>query len=83
MYKPAARTDGKDLEFIALYNSNPWFHDLSGYQVICADMSYTFPPNTVISGGGFLVIAAAPADVKAVYGITNVLGSYTGSLKKS
>jgi len=62
MYKPAARSDGKNLEFLELYNSNPWFQDISGYQITCADMNYTFPPNTKIPGGGYLVIAAAPAD---------------------
>ncbi len=71
------------MEFIELYNSNPWYHDISGYQITCADMNYTFPPNTQIAGGGFLVIAAAPNDVASVYGITNVMGPYTGSLKKA
>jgi regulation of enolase protein 1 (concanavalin A-like superfamily) len=83
MYKPAPRTDGKNLEFIELYNSNPWFQDISGYQVTCADMNYTFPPDTTIPGGGYLVIAAAPSDIESVYGIANVMGPYTGSLKKS
>jgi len=83
MYKPAARTDGKNLEFVEIYNSNPWFQDISGYQITCADMNYTFPPNTQIPGGGYLVIAAAPADIQSVYGITNVMGPYTGSLKKT
>jgi regulation of enolase protein 1 (concanavalin A-like superfamily) len=83
MYKPAPRTDGKNLEFVELYNSNPWFQDISGYQITCADMSYKFPPNTTIAGGGFLVVAAAPPDIESVYGITNVMGPYSGSLKKS
>jgi regulation of enolase protein 1 (concanavalin A-like superfamily) len=83
MWKPAPRTDGKNLEFLELYNSNPWFQDISGYQITCADMNYTFPPNTQIPGGGYLVVAAAPADIQSVYGITNVMGPYTGSLKKT
>ncbi|MGA2853748.1 MAG: lamin tail domain-containing protein, partial [Verrucomicrobiota bacterium] len=83
MWKPAARTDGKNLEFVEIYNSNPWFQDISGYQITCADMNYTFPPNTQIPGGGYLVVAAAPADIQSVYGITNVVGPYTGSLKKT
>ncbi|HXR03405.1 MAG TPA: lamin tail domain-containing protein, partial [Verrucomicrobiae bacterium] len=83
MWKPAPRTDGRNLEFLELYNSNPWFQDISGYQLTCADMNYTFPPNTQIPGGGYLVVAAAPGDIQAVYGITNVMGPYTGSLKKS
>jgi hypothetical protein len=83
MWKPAPRTDGKNLEYLELYNSNPWFQDISGYQITCADMSYTFPPNTTIPGGGYLVVAAAPADIISVYGITNVMGPYSGSLKHS
>ena len=83
MWKPAPRTDGKNLEFLELYNSNPWFQDISGYQITCADMNYTFPAGTSIPGGGYLVVAAAPVDIESVYGITNVMGPYTGSLKHS
>jgi regulation of enolase protein 1 (concanavalin A-like superfamily) len=83
MWKPAPRTDGKNLEYLELYNSNPWFQDISGYQITCADMNYTFPAGTTLPGGGYLVVAAAPADIESVYGVTNVLGPYTGSLKKS
>jgi CotH kinase protein/Lamin Tail Domain len=83
MYKPAPRTDGKNLEFIEIYNSNPWFQDISGYQLTCADMNYTFPAGTTIASNSFIVVAAAPADVESVYGITNVMGPYSGSLKKS
>ncbi len=83
MWKPAPRTDGKNLEYLELYNSNPWFQDISGYQITCADMNYTFPAGTTIPGGGYLVVAAAPADIESVYGITNVTGPYTGSLKKT
>jgi regulation of enolase protein 1 (concanavalin A-like superfamily) len=83
MWKPAPRSDGKNLEFLEIYNSNPWFQDISSYQITCADMNYTFPAGTTIPGGGYLVIAAAPADITSVYGITNVMGPYTGSLKHS
>ncbi|MEY4916256.1 MAG: hypothetical protein RL616_169 [Verrucomicrobiota bacterium] len=83
MFKPAPRLDGKNLEFVEIYNSNPWFQDISGYQIVCADMSYTFPPNTKISGGGYLAVAAVPADIQSIYGTANVMGPYTGSLKKS
>ena len=84
MWKPAPRTDGNNVEFIELYNSNPWFQDLSGYQIVCADMNYTFPANTIIPGGAFFVIAASPQSIQNVYGLTtNVFGPYTGSLKKS
>jgi hypothetical protein len=42
MYKPVDRTDGKNLEFVEIYNSNPWFQDIGGYQFTCADMNYVF-----------------------------------------
>ncbi len=83
MYKPAPRLDGKNLEYIELYNSNPWYQDISGYKLVCADVSYTFPAHTTLGGGAYLAVAAAPGDITSVYGITNVVGPYTGSLKKS
>ena len=33
MYKPAPRTDSANLEFIELYNSNPWFQDIGNYRL--------------------------------------------------
>ena len=81
MWKPAPRPDGKNLEYLELYNSNPWFQDISSYQITCADMNYTFPAGTKIPGGGYLVVAAAPVDITSVYGITNIMGPYIGSLK--
>ena len=84
MYKPAPRADTNNVEFLEIYNSNPFFQDISGYQVTCADMSYTFPTNTLIAGGAFFVLAASPQSIENVYGLTtNVFGPYTGSLKKA
>jgi Lamin Tail Domain len=83
MYKPAPRADGLKLEYVELYNSNPWFQDLSGYRLAGGTVSYSFPAGTIVPGGGFLVLAAAPADVQQVYGQTNVMGPYSGTLKKS
>jgi hypothetical protein len=83
MYKPAARSDGKNLEFLEIYNSNPFFHDISGYQIEAGNLRYTFPSGTILAGGAFLVIAAAPEAVQSVYSITNVVGPYLGSLKAS
>ncbi|MGH7969229.1 MAG: lamin tail domain-containing protein, partial [Limisphaerales bacterium] len=83
MYKPAPRTDTNNLEFVELYNSNPWFHDISGYRLVGSSLDYTFPAGSILQGGAFLVIAASPASIQSVYGITNVVGPYTGSLKKA
>lgn len=82
MYKPAKRTDGKNLEYIEIFNSNPYFHDLSGYR-LAGDIDYTFPANTKLDGWGFLVVAASPEDVKSEYGLSTVFGPYTNSLKSS
>ena len=82
MYKPAARADGRNLEFIELYNSNPWPEDVSGYRLSGA-VDYIIPAATAMPAQGYLVVAANPADMKAVYGLTNVLGPYSGSLKTS
>src|SRR5580700_8849890 len=32
MWKPAPRTDGRNLECLTIYNSNPWFEDIGSYQ---------------------------------------------------
>src|SRR2546423_13436196 len=69
MYHPAARADGKNLEFIELYNSENVPIDVSTYR-IDGDVSYTFPTNTTIPGLGYFVVAAAPADLQSVYGLT-------------
>ncbi|HEV7927356.1 MAG TPA: lamin tail domain-containing protein, partial [Verrucomicrobiae bacterium] len=82
MYKPAPRTDSNNVEFLEIYNSCPFFQDISSYQVTCADMNYTFPANTLIPGGSFFVLAASPQGIANVYGLTsNVFGPYNGSLK--
>ena len=83
MYKPAARSDSNNLEYMEVYNSNPYYEDLSGYQIGGGDISFTFPPNTILAGGAFLVVAASPSSMQNVYGIQNVTGPYTGSLKKA
>jgi len=79
MYHPRDRSDGRNLEFIEIYNSNPFFEDVSGYR-FDGDINYTFPSNTVIQGNRYLVIAPAPADMQAAYGITNVIGGFTNNL---
>jgi hypothetical protein len=83
MYKPAPRTDTNNLEFIEIYNSNPFFHDISGYKLVGNSLNYTFPAGTTLPGGAFLVIAASPQNIQSVYGISNVTGPYAGSLKKA
>src|SRR3954463_1075055 len=73
MYHPADRADGKRLEFIEIFNTEPMPKDLSGFR-LNGDVDYTFPTNTTLGGLSFLVVAANPADVQSVYGLTGVVG---------
>lgn len=83
MYNPPKRADGRNLEFIEVYNSRLFFEDISGYQ-ISGDVNYTFAEGTILPAQGFIAIAPAPEDIRQVYGITNVVGPYaSGSAKKS
>jgi lamin tail-like protein/CotH protein/Big-like domain-containing protein len=81
-YKPAPRFDGRILDFIELYNSNPYWEDISGYR-ISGEADYVFPQGTIMQGGSYLVVAAAPDDIIAEYGISNVTGPYTNALPTS
>lgn len=82
-YKPAARADSNNTEFIELHNTNPWFHDIGGYRIEAGGLAFTFPTGTVMAGGSYLCIAASPSGLASVYGVTNAMGPYTGSLKKA
>jgi hypothetical protein len=79
MYHPSDRPDGRNLEYIELYNARSVFEDLSGWR-LSGSVDYTFPAGFSLQAGEFVVIAASPDDVKAVYGISNVLGPYTNNL---
>src|SRR6266487_6867013 len=79
MYHPTNRVDGKILEFIELYNSQVFAEEISGYR-LSGEINYTFPTNTMIPAGAYLVVAPVPADVQSVYGISGVLGGFTNRL---
>ena len=66
------------LEFIEIFNSQPFFENVSGFQLV-GDIHYLFPPNTVIPAGGFLVVARDPQFVQKYYGISGVLGPGDGA----
>ncbi len=76
---PAARSDGRDLRFIELFNSNPYLQRIGGY-TLSGSISYTFPTNAVLAGKGYIVIAASASDITAVYGISNVIQADTCTL---
>ncbi len=82
MYHPTNRTDLRNIEFIEIFNSNPWFEEMGGYRISGA-IDYTFPTNFVLPGRSYVLVAAVPADVQAVYGLTGVLGPWAGALENS
>src|SRR5439155_11730483 len=79
MYNPAPRTDGRNLEFVEIYNSDITAENIGGYR-LSGSIDYTFPTNTTIAAGSYLVVAPSPADIQSIYGITGVLGGFTNNL---
>lgn len=79
MYHPTNRSDGRNLEYIELYNSQDWAEDISGFR-LTGEVDYTFPSNTIMAARSYLVVAAVPADVQAVYGAIRILGPFTNAL---
>ena len=66
-------------EWVELHNQMAIDIDLSGWHLEDG-INFTFAEGTVIPGGGHLVIAADPAALQAAFGITKVLGPFSGSL---
>ena len=75
-YHPKPREDGKNPQFLELFNSQSIPESLDGCR-LTGDANYAFPDGTVIPAGGFLVVAPAPQDVEAVYGLRGVLGGFS------
>ncbi len=75
MYNPPIQNEGRNLEFIEIYNSQPWFEEIGGWK-ITGSVNYTIPQGTVIGSNAFIVVAANPDNIKSVYGITNVYGPF-------
>jgi hypothetical protein len=79
MYHPLEATDGDDLEFVELFNTEPVDWDISGFRLE-GQIDYTFSAGTVLPGRSFAVVAAEPASVESRYGLTGVYGPYQGKL---
>ncbi len=81
-YHPAGGAAGAGLEFVELYNGGTHFEDLDGMR-LSGEINYTFPVGTRLEAGDLLVVAANPTQLRATYGITNVVGPFTGRLSNS
>ena len=78
-YNPAQRADGRNLEFVEIYNSQPWPQELGGYRLE-GEAAFEFPEGAMIGAQGFVVIAANPGDLEAELGIAGAFGPIEGSL---
>ena len=95
MYNAATITIGSNnlsTEFIELYNSNPFYEDLSGYK-ITGDIDFTFPKGVGLAGLSRLVLAKMTNEFQMYYnlsgvtllqyGVTNNVTNIVNSLSRS
>lgn len=79
LYSSPVREDQKNLEFVEIFNSEPWDLNIGGYR-ISGEIDFLFPKGTEIGGRSYLVVARDPSAIESVYGIENVYGPWQGSL---
>ncbi len=80
MYNPISGDN--DDEYVELYNPGQLPVNIGDWQ-FTAGIRYTFPPNTTIPAGGYLVVAANASRLATNYsGLSsaNLIGNYNGSL---
>ncbi len=65
-------------QYIELYNPTTGSVDLSGWSF--SGLSFTMPSGTALAAGGYLVVCADTNTIHATYGITNLVGNWTGQL---
>ena len=80
MYHP--QTDETHGEYVEIYNETVARMDLGRWQ-FTEGIHYTFPEGYVLQPRSYLVIARDPATLMTSYGITNVVGPYTGALNNA
>ena len=80
MYNPAS--DDANDEYLELYNRGTTLIDLSNWY-FSKGVTFTFPIRTALLPGAYLVVARNATQAMSHYGITNVVGDYTGKLDNS
>lgn len=78
MYHPRERADGRDGEFVEIYNADLIDQNLTGYR-LAGSVDYAFPDGYLLPAGGFAVIARSPADLAVIHGLTSALGPFDGT----
>ena len=85
LVEPAAagNFEPTSLEFVELLNNDVQAIDLGGWS-FNRGVSFTFPPQTTLQAGEFLVVAADLAAFQQRYpGVTNVVGGWQGRLNNT
>src|SRR5439155_2382230 len=83
MYHPLEQPDTEELEFIEIYNSNPWPEEISGYS-ISGSAHFHFPTNTWIQGNSFVLLSTDPTRLRGTYSIPASIACFgTDSLPNS
>src|SRR4051812_29545163 len=77
MFHPS--TNEANLEWVELHNQMAVDMDISKWS-IDSGIEYTFPEGTIISGGGYVVVAVSPSALSAATGLSNVFGPFVGRL---
>jgi hypothetical protein len=80
MYNDLSATDS--LEYFEIFNKTGAAINIGGFE-ITEGVHYTFPANTMIASGDYLVIAKDSALVNSVFGITGTYQWDSGGLKNS
>jgi hypothetical protein len=80
MYNPASNL--ADDEYLELYNRGTTTVDLSNWR-FSKGITFTFPVGTSLGAGQYLVVARNVTQAMNHYGITNLVGNYTGKLDNS
>jgi hypothetical protein len=77
MYHP--QTDEAHNEFVEIYNEQATRLDIGRWQ-FNEGIDFVFPAGTMLEPRSYLVIARDPATITSRYGVTNVVGPFSGAL---
>jgi hypothetical protein len=78
-YNPADRNDDRNLEFVEVYNSNPWPEVVGGFRIE-GELEFEFPKGAIMGPLEYAVVAAEPGAIETEFGIENVFGPAAGRL---
>lgn len=79
LYNAPPRVDGRSMEFIELFNTDPIEQPIGGY-ALAGSVDYVFPTNTTIPPRSFIVVARDPGLMPETGHAWPVYGPLTGSL---